>query len=94
MECVARLLEVARIIDENHPMKVFIQLAGDCNGVYVKKGTTGFDVYELNGGTSDAAFDYRVVAKRRGEGYEDVRFPPAPPRQKKKTNYFNHSKDI
>jgi len=34
------------------------------------------------------------VAKRRGEGYEDVRFPPAPPRQKKKTNYFNHSKDI
>ncbi len=81
-------------IDQDHPMKVFIQLNDDCNGVYVKKGTTGFDVYELNGGTSDAAFDYRIVAKRRGESYEDVRFPPAPPRQKKKTDYLDLTKNI
>lgn len=75
-------------------MKVFIQLNDDCNGVYVKKGITGFDVYELNGGTSDAAFDYRIMAKRRGEGYEDARFPPSPPRQKKKQNWDDHTKDI
>ena len=81
-------------IDQDHPMKVFIQLNDDCNGVYVKKGTTGFDVYKLNGGTSDAAFDYRIMAKRRGEGYEDVRFPPAPPRQKKKIDYLDLTKDI
>jgi len=67
-------------IDENHPMKVFVQLNDDCNGVYVKKGKSGFDVYELAGGTSAAEFDYRIMAKRRGD--EDKRFPEAPPRLK------------
>ncbi len=58
-------------IDANHPMKVFVQLEGDCRGVYVSKSTTGFDVNELQGGTSGVAFSYRVVAKRKG--YEDLR---------------------
>jgi hypothetical protein len=58
-------------IDENHPMKVFVQLEGDCKGTYVVKGDTDFDVYELQGGTSDVVFSYRVVAKRKG--YEDER---------------------
>ena len=52
-------------------MRVYVTLNDRCRGVYVKKGTTGFDVIELDDGTSNAAFDWRVVAKRRG--YEDAR---------------------
>ena len=58
-------------IDGTNPMKVFVQLEGDCNGVYVSKGTTSFDVVELKGGTSNVPFSYRVVAKRKG--FEDRR---------------------
>ena len=53
-------------IDAEFPMKVFVQLEGDCKGVYVSKGANGFDVIELNQGKSNAAFSYRVVAKRKG----------------------------
>ena len=59
-------------IDDRHPMKVFITLTDECNGVYVKKGKDGFWVIELNNGTSNATFDWRVVAKRKG--YEESRF--------------------
>ncbi|MDZ7338121.1 MAG: hypothetical protein ONB30_06260 [candidate division KSB1 bacterium] len=58
-------------INAEHPMKVFIQLRDDCRGTYVKTSTTGFDVFELQGGTSNASFSYRVVAKRKG--YEGQR---------------------
>lgn len=58
-------------INAEHPMKVFIQLRDDCRGTYVKASTTGFDVFELQGGTSNASFSYRVVAKRKG--YEGQR---------------------
>jgi hypothetical protein len=51
-------------LDDDNPMKVFVQLGGDCDGVYVVKGATGFDVFELRGGDSSVPFDYRVVAKR------------------------------
>ena len=51
---------------------VFLTPLGDCEGLYVAdKTATGFTVQELNGGTSDVAFDYRIVAKRAG--YEDAR---------------------
>jgi hypothetical protein len=53
-------------IDAGNPMRIFVELGGDCNGVYVAKGTSGFDVIELQGGSSSVPFDYRVVAKRRG----------------------------
>ncbi len=62
-------------INDQHPMKVFVQLNDDCRGVFVKRSKTGFDVTELQGGTSNAAFDYRVVAKRKG--YENARLPLA-----------------
>jgi hypothetical protein len=62
----------AVIIDSNNPMKVFVQLNGECNGVYVKKESDNFEVIELNGGTSNVSFDYRIVAKRKG--YENYRF--------------------
>jgi hypothetical protein len=53
-------------IDEQNPMKVFIQMNGESLPVYVRKGMTSFEVYEIGGGTSNAPFDYRIVAKRRG----------------------------
>lgn len=58
-------------IDGTHPMRVQVTLTGDCNGVWVEKGTTNFTVHELNGGTSNATFDWEVAAKRKG--YETVR---------------------
>ncbi|MCJ7459746.1 MAG: hypothetical protein MUP17_12265 [candidate division Zixibacteria bacterium] len=53
-------------INEQHLMKVFVQLNDECQGVIVKRGTTGFDVIELNKGLSNAHFTYRIVAKRKG----------------------------
>jgi hypothetical protein len=51
---------------------VYLTPLGDSNGLFVaKKNPTGFIVKELNGGTADIAFDYRIVARR--EGYEGVR---------------------
>jgi hypothetical protein len=53
-------------IDEANPMKVFVELGDECNGVFVRRGVTGFDVVELHGGSSSVPFCYRVVAKRKG----------------------------
>src|SRR6202041_3576054 len=51
---------------------VFLTPKGDCKGLYVSNETaTGFEVRELSGGTSSIAFDYRIMAKRKG--YENVR---------------------
>lgn len=51
---------------------VFLTPKGDCEGLYVaNEGPEGFDVRELRHGTSSVAFDYRVVAKRKG--YETMR---------------------
>jgi hypothetical protein len=59
-------------VDAQHPMMVFVQLEGDCNGVYVTNlSGTGFDVVELKSGRSDAGFSYRAVCKRKY--YEDER---------------------
>ncbi|MBL8879464.1 MAG: hypothetical protein JNG88_10125 [Phycisphaerales bacterium] len=61
----AEFLQTVTISDE-HPMSVFVQLEGDCNGVFVtNKTSTGFDVRELQNGRSDAPFTYRVIANRR-----------------------------
>jgi len=83
-------------VDVQHPLKVFIQLEGDCNGVYVtNKSANGFTVRELQGGTSNVDFAWSIVATRANEEFvrEDgstrisnnsVRFPNAPlPRDKK-----------
>lgn len=53
-------------INEQYSMKVFVQLNDECEGVFVKRGTKGFDVIELNNGKSNANFTYRIVAKRKG----------------------------
>ncbi len=68
-------LETVTINDKN-PLKVFIQLNDDCNGVYVQRQATGFEVKELRAGTSNARFTYLVVAKRKG--LETARLEGAP----------------
>jgi hypothetical protein len=52
------------LIDDEHPMHVFVQVQGDCEDVYVIPGKTGFTVKEKNGGASNVRFSYRLVAKR------------------------------
>jgi hypothetical protein len=59
---------------------VFLTPEGDCNGLYVTSKTPGgFGVHELKSGTSNTAFAYRVVAKRKdieGARLEHVDEPP------------------
>jgi hypothetical protein len=51
---------------------VFLTPNGDCRGLYVaQKSATSFVVREMSGGTSSIAFDYRIMAKRKG--YEQIR---------------------
>jgi hypothetical protein len=74
-------------VDDVHPLRVFVQLEGDCNGVYVtNKSAHGFEVVELQGGASSTPFTYQVVANRADQmnpdgtlaRYSAERFPPAP----------------
>jgi len=73
-------------VSNDKPLKVFIQLEGDCNGVFVtNKSATGFTVKELQGGTSNAPFSWKIVANRADEVvngertvYQSLRFPDAP----------------
>jgi hypothetical protein len=62
-------------IDTAHPYQVFVQMNGETKGVYVLKSKSGFDVIETSGGSSNAAFDYRVAAKRKG--FESLRMEAA-----------------
>jgi hypothetical protein len=59
-------------IDETHPMHVFIQEQGECNGLYVIPGKDGFVVKEKNNGASNIKFSYRIMAKRLH--FQDHRF--------------------
>jgi hypothetical protein len=57
-------------ISEEHPLKVYITPEGDCNGVFVtNKSANGFDVKELQGGTSTVTFSWQIVATRANEEY-------------------------
>ena len=61
--------------------QVFLTPNGDCKGLYVTNKTAGsFEVRELGGGVSDIAFDYRIVARRRG--MENVRMQDVTEHQK------------
>lgn len=64
-------------IDSQNPIKVFIQMSGESKPVYVKKDVLSFEVIESDGGRSNADFDYRIVAKRRG--FEDLYLEKAEP---------------
>lgn len=75
-------------VNEKHPLRVIIQLEGDCRGVFVTNKTqTGFDVKELQGGTSNIPFTWFVSANRADaynedgtlfSKFENVRFGEAP----------------
>lgn len=75
-------------VSSNHPLKVFIQLEGDCNGVFVTNKTAqGFTVTEQKRGTSNVPFSWHIVANRAdtvlSDGtvfsrHADVRFPIGP----------------
>jgi hypothetical protein len=62
--------------------RVFPVANGDCKGLYISsKTSTSFTVHELQGGTSNVAFDYRVVAKRKdieGARLEHIEEPALP----------------
>ena len=61
---------------------VFLTPNGDCKGLYVsQKSPASFEVHELGGGTSNVAFDYRIIAKRKH--YENVRLADFTERSKK-----------
>lgn len=76
------------VVNEKHPLKVFIQLEGDCKGVYVtEKSKDSFTVKELGNGSSNIQFSWHIVANRiddkdnSGNVYskhEGVRFPYGP----------------
>lgn len=71
-------------VSDEKPLKVFIQLEGDCKGVFVSnKSKNGFDVTELAGGNSNVKFTWQIVANRADEGdsnYSSARFPIGPNR--------------
>ncbi len=82
-------------VNEKHPLRVFIQLNGDCKGVFVTNvNGDGFDVVELQGGKSNVAFFWHTVGNRADEFEEDgktllsknadVRMPPGPGPQEAK----------
>lgn len=82
------ILKKSMKIDEHHPLKVFIQLEGECNGVFVTQKTAdGFKVKELNNGTSNTSFSWHIVANRKDVSdqsgvvtskYENLRLPLGP----------------
>jgi hypothetical protein len=62
----------AATVNTGADYRVFPVPNGDCKGLYVaEKTAAGFVVRELGGGASNIAFDYRIVARRKG--YEDLR---------------------
>lgn len=67
----------AKSVNLNVEYHVFLTPLGDCNGLYIaNKTATGFEVRELGGGTTNVAFDYRIVAKRAG--YENTHMEVMP----------------
>ncbi len=63
-------------INDQYPMKLFIQLENTSYQYKLTKTHTGFDIEIIGEAPSELAFDYRVAAKRKG--YEDIRLLDAP----------------
>ncbi len=86
------ILAKSMIVDEKHPLKVFIQLEGDCNGVFVtEKSIDGFKVKELNNGKSNISFSWHLVGNRANtkdnngkttSEFESLRLPIGPDKLK------------
>jgi hypothetical protein len=89
------------VVDATHPLRVFVQLEGDCNGVFVtNKSGDGFNVVELMNGTSNTPFTWTVAANRADEvlpdgtisRYSAERFAPAPGPVEKSTQATREAK--
>lgn len=85
------------VVNEKHPLRVYIQIEGECNGLYVTNKTSkSFDVAELHNGASDISFQYHIICNRADElssdskhiisRNADVRFEKAPEPLKSKAN--------
>ncbi len=62
----------AQTVNSGVEYHVFLTPKGDCKGLYVTNETANsFEVRELSGGKANIAFDYRIMARRKG--YENVR---------------------
>ena len=62
----------AQTVNSGVEYHVFLTPKGDCKGLYVTNETANsFEVRELGGGKANIAFDYRIMARRKG--YENVR---------------------
>ena len=69
---VALDADYAQTVNSGMEYRVFLTPNGDSKGLYVtNKTATSFEVHEQGGGTSSIAFDYRIVARRKG--FENVR---------------------
>lgn len=81
---------LSKNISDKKPVKVFIQLEGDCNGVYVtEKSNKGFTVIELNKGKSNIKFSWQIIGNRAdaldkngnvSSEFDELRFPIGPER--------------
>lgn len=79
---------LSKNISDKKPVKVFIQLEGDCNGVYVtNKSNKGFTVTELNKGRSNTKFSWQIIGNRADatdengnvtSEFDEVRLPIGP----------------
>lgn len=92
-KAVIKLEDVlSKNISDKKPVKVFIQLEGDCNGVFItNKSNKGFTVIELNNGKSNTKFSWQIIGNRADSkdangnvtsDYDDQRFPIGPGRIK------------
>jgi hypothetical protein len=62
----------AQTVNTDLEYHVFLTPKDDCKGLYVTNETAeSFEVRELGGGTANIAFDYRIIARRKG--YETIR---------------------
>ena len=74
----------AQTVNTGVDYRVFLTPNGDCKGLYVSRKTaTSFEVHELGGGTANIAFDYRIMAKRKGR--ENIRLKDVTERMNKLT---------
>jgi hypothetical protein len=69
---VALDADYAQTVNTGMAYQVFLTPDGDCKGLYVsQKSASSFEVHELGGGSSSIAFDYRIMARRKG--FENIR---------------------
>lgn len=76
----------ARTVSLDVPYQVFLTPRADCALYLVETTSRTFAVGVVGGATPDLAFDYRIIAKRRG--YEDIRLALASdPEQARRSPY-------